>query len=367
MLFLREKKFQRWFLIILTSVISGASILLVSYYSVSLLETKQSLSEANSKIASLTSSQDRLKEDYKAAQDAVTQKDQELTAKKKSLDDLQVSLTNLEKDLKIQQDKIANQEAQLTANSQELDQLRNRPALFSFQNESSHNVDSAKADVETVVRAAYTEIQNVYSTPYLLKSVTITFVDSLSRPGASGEITITNSSQGLAMEIRLTDFDKNNFQSVNTIIHEIIHSFHGLAALDPVAFEEGITVAATDKVMKNLAEAGKLPRFSQYYIRISDDQYNNYNSSITIPSDYDAFYGDNVAINYQVEGYAWQKLANSSGNFYKDFNEKFYSKIRSGEKASADLVRQAIKETVSTVDGQPIDDFLNSNKAFQPN
>ena len=44
-------------------------------------------------------------------------------------------------------------------------------------------------------------------------------------------------------------FDENSFEDVNTIIHEIMHGFHGVAVFESSAFEEGMTVAATDAVM----------------------------------------------------------------------------------------------------------------------
>ncbi|MFA6422851.1 MAG: hypothetical protein WCW17_00160 [Patescibacteria group bacterium] len=366
-------KHKRLFLIILITIIIFGAVGVGIVFAIEYRFSQNNLSLANSSMNYLESSQLKLKANYLESKNTVAQKTAEINAKnvelskaKADLDKTKSELSKIEKQVADQRQQILNQQEQLSSNASELSTLRNRPPLFSFQNKSSKNVDQAKSDVETVVKAAYDKVSEVYSMPYLLHSITISFVDSLSKENASGEIHISNGAEGLEIEIRITGFDKNSFQSVNTIIHEIVHSFHGLATLDPVAFEEGMTVAASDKIMRELGESGSLPKFSNYYVQISDSQYNNYNgnSSFSIPSDYNNFYSDNAYLYYQLEGYAWQKLANSNPDFYKNFNEKFYNKIRNGQKASNDLVKETIKEVASSVDGQSIDSYFSSNKAF---
>lgn len=370
---IKRDRIIRFFVICL---LVGVAVASSGFFAVKYKFAQDSLTLADESITYLETEREKLLKDFNEAQDTVVQKDQEIQTKngeleqaKKDLEKSKTELIEIEKELSKQKAKISNQEAQLTANAAELSDLRDRAPLFSFQNSSGRNVDGAQKDVEEVVKVAYDEIQSVYSRAYLLHSVTISFVEKLNNPKASGEIKISNGEQGLSIEIKLTDFDKNNFQSVNTVIHEVIHSFHGLATLDPVAYEEGITIAATDKVMQNLADQGKIPKFSNYYIHISDSQYGEYNADggFQVPSDRNGFYGEKAATYYQVTGYAWRKLASADGNFYRNYNEKFYNKIRNGEKASKELVLSTIRETVSSVDGQSIDDFLNSNKAFALN
>lgn len=196
-----------------------------------------------------------------------------------------------------------------------------------------------------MVTAAYDTIEELYGLPYLLHSVTITFVDNFSNDKASGEIVITNSDEGLALDIHLKDFDKNSFAPVNTMIHEVVHSFHGLAVLEPVAFEEGITVAITDAVMKKMIAAGTIPSFSPLYIRLSQSEYQSMMSSLSIPRSTNSFYNsDDVVDFYQVLGKAWYTLYEADSGFFKKFNEKIYAKKQAGQEITEQLVLETIKE-----------------------
>lgn len=292
----------------------------------------------------------------------------ELSVKEKELTDKIDELKTKENEVSELQEKISNQESQLAANSTELNRLRSRPPLFSFNNESSlSDFESKKSQVQDVVTSAYDEIINIYGQPYLLHSVTITFVDNFSISGASGEIRIANSAQGLSIDIRLRDFDKNNFNDVSAIIHEIIHSFHGIAVFNTTVYEEGITVAATDVVLTRLISKNKLPNFGSLYLTISESTYNSYNNSLNVHSDSEAFYGSsNVGKVYQMAGFAWTKLYEADQNFFKEFNEEYYTSIQSGEQGNNNLVKSIIKNKISSVDGQTIDNYLSDQKVFNP-
>lgn len=288
-------------------------------------------------------------------------KESQLSSKIKELQSTQAEVLNL-------QNQISKQESQLAANSSELEKLRSRPPLFTFNNESSlADIENKKNEVKNVVTNAYDVINEVYGQPYLLHSIIITFVDNFSIDGASGEINITNSSEGLVINIRLKDFDKNNFNDVGAIIHEIIHSFHGIAVFDTTVFEEGITVGATDVVMAKLIKQDKITDFKQLYLTISDSTYRSLNNTINIPSDNNNFYSSaNVTKYYQMAGYAWNELYDENNNFYKEFNNAFYTLIQHGKSASNDLVKNIIKEIIPSVNGQPIDSWLAAQKAFNP-
>jgi hypothetical protein len=290
-------------------------------------------------------------------EEELKQKDQELEARKVELDKATKELTEKLKELK-------SAKSQLSSNAAELSKLRNRPPLFTFNVESSSiaNIDQKKQDIQQVVTDAYSVIEEVYGLPYLLHSVTISFVESFSNPQAAAEIVITNGSDGLSLTIKIKDFDKNDFNDVNGIIHEIIHSFHGIAVLDTVAYEEGITVAATDAVMERLISQGKIPAFKPLYIRISAATYAN---SPSMPSDTNAFYtSDNTGDYYQVAGYGWYQLYKANSNFFKTFNEKVYTEKRSGKDLSPEVVKTAIRESgTGSVQGKSINDWLET-KAF---
>lgn len=303
----------------------------------------------------------RLALQNKGLNQTVETKDKELAAKLAELSKAEASLTLLNKNLADRQkeldakkkeltaaeNQINSQKSQLEANTSELSKLRNRPPLFSFQNKSTTiaDIESKQAAVKRIVTAAYDTIEEIYGKPYLLHSVTISFVDAFSNPKAAGEIIITNSSEGLKIVIRLKDFNENSFADVNTIIHEIIHSFHGLAVLEPTAFEEGITVAATDAVMKKMIAAGTIPNFSPLYIRLTDAEYAEYQQTLSIPRDSDALYSsDQVVEMYQVLGKAWYTLYAADSRFFIRFNENIYAKKQAGIEITEELVLAVIKE-----------------------
>jgi Skp family chaperone for outer membrane proteins len=288
----------------------------------------------------------------------------ELEARNKELDAKKTELDKTNSDLTAKIKELNSAKSQLSSTASELSKLRERPPLFVFKVDSNlTNVDQKKEDVKNLVTAAYDEIVSIYSKPYLLHSVTINFVNSFSNPNASAEIVIENGSDGLQLTIKIKDFDRNSFDDNNSIIHEIIHSFHGLAALETVADEEGITVAATDAVMSRLISQGKIPSFNPLYIRISSSDYAS--SSLTVPRDTTSFYtSSDTGKYYQLVGYGWYQLYKADPNFFKIFNEKMYASKRQGQDMTESLVRQNIVASVSgQISGKSVNDWLQT-KAF---
>lgn len=276
----------------------------------------------------------------KQKEELIAQRNAELDKANKDLDKSKQDLASAQKDLaaklseiKKQTEKIKNQESQLATNSQELNILRSRPPLFSFQNKSSRgDIEGEEADVRALVENAYSSIENIFGSPYLLHKITISFVDSLSRDNASGETYIKNGADGLEIDIRLKSFDKNSFQSVNMVIHELVHSFHGVAILMPVAYEEGIAVATADMVMDSLQAAGKISISQRFLDHNARDVY--------IPMDNSSFYsGNDVYDRYQKVGEAWWDIEKAHPETIKKFNELWYSHIRDGEDSSQVLIR----------------------------
>ncbi len=320
----------------------------------------------DTEISTLEGQTDKLEEKLTSAQAELDAKLAELDAKKAEVDKATADLAVQTKALTDAQKKIKDQQSQISANSSELSKLRNRPPLFSFSVESSTlvNAEQKKEDVKALVTAAYDEIAAVYSYPYLLHSVTIAFVDTFSNPNAAAEIVISNGADGLALTIKLKDFDKNSFNDVNSVIHELIHSFHGLAILDPIAYEEGITVAAADAVMARLISQGAIPSFSPLYVRISSSQYA---SGPSLPRSGSSFYSASAADYYQIAGYGWSQIYKADSGFFKRFNEAIYTHKRDGEEITEDLVKQVLLETMpATVAGVSKEAWLDT-KAFALN
>ena len=309
---------------------------------------------------------------------ALAQKEDQATlaAQKKEITDTAAKLADLQKQLQDSNDQLASkekqisdQQSQLTSNASELASLRSRPPLFSFQNQSTlADVQTKQDDVKAVVSDAYSYIEQIYGEPYLLNSVTIDFVDALSIAGSSGETIISNGPKGLSITIRLKDFDKNSFQDINTVIHEMIHGFHGLAVFQSSALEEGITVAATDAVMTKMMAAGKIPPFTHLYLTTTPTTYSLWNQSLNVYADNNAFYSDtNVSEVYQLIGTAWYKLYQQDNQFFKNLNAQYYPQIQQGKNATTGLVLNSIRAVISNVGGESINTYLAENRAFAPN
>lgn len=308
------------------------------------------------------------KQQRDVAQADLDKKNAELADLNKALDDATQRLKNTESELASLTARIKSQESQLAQNSAEIQSLRSRPPLFKFESATSRDVAVAQNEVKEVVTAAYEIIQAVYGKPYILHQVTIKFVDSLSIPGAVGEIEISNSLQGIAITIKIIDFDKSDAENVDTIVHEIIHAFHGVAALSAPVMEEGITVATTDAVLSQLEQRGVIGNIRPY-INLSADQAANWNASLGNPPANQSFYSlpkTKVQQYYQLAGWSWQQLALERSDFLSVFNEKLYDRVAQGSSPAPALVRQLVAETVPTVQGRPTAEWLATQVIFNP-
>ena len=288
----------------------------------------------------------------------------------KNLTERTSDLSSKEKELSQAQEQLKNQRDQLTTNANELEQLRARPPLFSFQNQSSslENATQKQEDIKDIITIAYEYIKLIYGDPYLLNSIVVTLTDTLSIKGSSAEIVIENGPNGISIKIRLPDFDKNKFEDVNALVHEILHGFHGIAVFNTTALEEGITIAAADAVMERMIADHKLPQFTHLYLSMSEAQYQDWNSRYKVYADNTVFYTDpNVGRVYQMIGTAWYKLYKEDSEFFKKVNTEYYPKVQQGLTPDAEMVLDAIRAAAPTVDGESIDVFLAKHRAFNPN
>ncbi|MBI3261120.1 hypothetical protein HYZ64_01970 [Candidatus Berkelbacteria bacterium] len=320
----------------------------------------QSLQTSNKANQELTQDKTKLEEEVKSVSEKLASTEQDLAKKleelQKSQDDLKKTQTEIaakKKEIDSLSGKIKNQESQLAANSSELDKLRSRPPLFLVENKSSAtDSETAITQLKNVVEASFDEIKSLYGDAYLLNQVTVQLVDSLARPNVAGEITIQNSKEGIKYTIRIKKFSSGSFLDVTTIVHEIIHAFHGIAFLEPVAHEEGITVAATEEIVSVLVNRGVVPNFSTRYLRISPEREAQLEAdpNFVIPASSDAFYSsDQTSDYYQMTGRAWQGLANGDRGFYKRFNEALYAKVHTGIDPRGQVVLDTIREVKGSV------------------
>jgi len=327
------------------------------------------IQERDRKITDLTSQVKSLSDESKLDKATLQTQKEQLAQVGDQLKSAESDLATKTNALKQAESDLKNQKDQLASNSTELENLRNRPPLFSFQNKSSLvDIEIKKAAVKTLVTSAYDYIQVLYDRPYLLNQITITFVDSFSIAGASGEIEISNGPSGISIDIHIKDFNPADFEDVNTIIHEIAHGFHGIAVLSNSAHEEGMTVAMADAVMANMIKDGKLPQFGHLYVFIDETEYQDYNQKLTIHANNDAFYTDpKIAKVYQLIGAAWYKLYEADHNFFKKFNTTYYARVQKGQSVDAAGVRDIIASIIPSVNGVPINQFFTNNHAFTPN
>ncbi len=307
----------------------------------------------------------------KAADDkTIAEKSRQLADTTRQLESTKAELESATKQLSSLKDQVKNQESQLSSNSAELQRLRSRPPLFNFKNESSlgeATISSQQQEIKDVITNAYDIIKEIYGAPYLLNQVTISFVDNFKITGAAGEILIENSAQGISITIRLKSFSKEKFEDVNTIIHETIHAFHGVAVMDSSALEEGMTVAATDVVMRKMIDQGKLPNYSNLYLIINDAQYASFNQTLTVYKDNEAFYSyPQVSKVYQLVGMAWMKLYKADPTIFYRLNEAYYAQVQKGKSPTDELIRSTLTTLLPTVGGVPISAFFANNRAFNP-
>lgn len=328
----------------------------------------QSLQTSQQLNAELTQDKTKLEDEVKAVSVRLAATEQDLAKKldelKKSQGELKETQTEIaakKKEIDSLSGKIKNQENQLAANSSELEKLRSRPPLFLVENKSNvSNSDTIIAELKSVVEASFDEIRSLYGEAYLLNQVTVQLVDSLSRPNVAGEITIQNSKEGIKYTIKIKKFSKSSMLDTTTIVHEIVHAFHGIAFVEPVAYEEGAAVAATEEIVSVLVGRGVVPNFSTRYLRISAEREAQLEAdpNFVIPASSDAFYGsDQTSDYYQMTGRAWQSLASGDRGFYKRFNEALYAKVRAGVDPRGEVVLDTIREVKGSIPAK---------KAFNP-
>lgn len=304
----------------------------------------------------------------KADKTEINAKKAELVAAATKVTQAQADLAAVNLKLSQADARLSNQESQITANAQELEKLRSRPPLFNFEADESVSEAAAKqAEVKSVITAAYDVAKEIYGDPYLLSGITIRFRDSLSIAGSSGETEVTTSSRGVTVTITLRDFATNNFSDVNTLIHEMMHAFHGAAVVDQAYWEEGMTVAVTDAVMRQMTAKGLLPDYGRYYLSSSPEQLSRWNETITIPKDSAEFYsGPDVAKRYQMVGSAWYSLYQVDPLIFKKLNQSYYPSVQKGTFPTDDMVRSALQEVLPTLNGEPLTSYLGRFRAFNP-
>ncbi len=348
----------------LQSVVIGSFVILLIIAGTSTVLTRLTTVTSNFLLEAKDIELDRQNRQLAKVKTELSSAQNEIETKKAELAKATESLNAKLKELDTAQKKIKSQESQIAANSTELSKLRNRPPLFSFKVDATKlvNSETKKEEIKQVVTDAYDVIADVYGVPYLLHSVTINLVDSLSNPNAGAETEISNGPNGLSLTIRLTDFDRNSFNDVNGVIHELIHTFHGLAILNPIAYEEGITVAAADAVMEKLIASGKTPSFKPLYVRMSKEEYAS--TSLFLPQNDAQFYASaDVGQYYQIAGYGWLQLYRSDTAFFRRFNEKIYNHKKNGTEITQQLVLDTVRQVISSAGGMSISDWL-ATRAF---
>lgn len=324
---------------------------------------------SDARVAELTQRVTLLETDLVTAKGTATDASARLSTASNALAAVEKELLAKQAALAEAEARLARQQQQLSANTTELEQLRNRPPLFSFANESNTltGVTQKQAALRKLIENMYAVATEVYGAPYGLAQIKITFVDSFTIANAIGETAITTGPSGITIEIRLKDFDPNRFSDVNTVVHEVLHGFHGAAVLETPAFEEGITIAGTEVIMRELIKRNLIPSFSPLYLTTSGTQYSLYNQTLTVFRDADAFYSSpDISRVYQLIGTAWMRLYEADPLFFRKFHDAYYPLVSQGKQVSDAKVREIIAGIVPTVQGEPVLSFLSSNKAFNP-
>lgn len=324
---------------------------------------------ADTRVSELTQRVATLETDLLTAKSSANDASTRLSSASAALATVEKELIAKQSALAEAEAQLAKQQQQLSANTTELEELRSRPPLFSFANESTSlaNVAAKQAALRTLIENMYTVATEVYGNPYGLAQIKLTFVDSFTITNAIGETAITTGPNGITIEIRLKDFDANRFSDVNTVVHEVLHGFHGAAVLTVPAFEEGITIAGTEAIMRELIKRGVIPNFSPLYLTTSGSQYTLYNQNIAVFRDTDAFYSSpDISKVYQMLGTAWMRLYETDPAFFRKFHDAYFPLISQGKTVSDAKVREIIAGIVPTVQGEPVLTYLSANRAFNP-
>lgn len=361
----RPRRLSRLFVLffIFSATLNALLIIFAGYQTFTTVDNQK-------KVEAIASTNLNLALKYKAERDdlqlSVAEKNTQLKQLNSDLANAKKDLGSAQKQLTTLNEQIKAQKSQLSSNSAELDALRARPPLFKFVSSTSRDVSADEAAVKEIVTKAFDAISAIYGKPYLLNQIKIDFTDNLQIDGAVGEINIANSSNGIEITIKLLNFNKSSNEDVNTLVHELIHGFHGVAALESPALEEGITVAATDAVLEKLNADGTISGIPSF-ITLTEDEADTLNGSLGSPSSGNAFYSSaKVSVYYQLAGWAWQQLYLADHNFFKSFNETLYKKVQQGEAVSNDTVRNIITNSVTTVNGQSSTDFVAGQIMFNP-
>ncbi len=350
-------------------VLLGVMVIATSYTTYAWKKAEydlQKVPDTSIRLGQLEKRVTELLKEQKEDRTLLTARQKELEQTNQKLGDAQTSLLSVQKDLTTAQSQVKNQQAQITTNAAELEKLRTRPPLFSFP--STNPADSTQqAEVKEVVTAAYDVMREVLGDPYNLSGVTISFSQSLSITGSTGETRIESSSSGVKIAITLQKFSKDNFADVNTVLHEIIHAFHSAAVVDEAYIEEGKTVAETDAVMKTMIERKLLPEYGRLYLIATDEQLAKW-GSITIPKDSAQFYqGADVSKRYQITGTAWYKLYQADPTIFKRLNNQYYPEVQRGIFPNQGVVFTALKAIQPNVGTQTIEQFIAAQHGLNPN
>ncbi len=190
--------------------------------------------------------------------------------------------------------------------------------------------------LKAAVAAIYPKIKEFYGAPSANNTVTITR-DTETQYGGYFVPSLNEIALNCDKNFTISD-------SYGTLIHEIIHAFHGDYCIWSNPWEEGMTEAAEE---------------------IINNKMHNWHYEIGWESTYDvlnfpSWFQTDMYPPYYQGGAAWAKIYYENNNFFKNFNKEYY-KDRSNDNG---MIQNTLFEVIQQVEGTPIQDWYAQQQIF---
>ena len=167
-------------------------------------------------------------------------------------------------------------------------------------------------------------------------------------------------------EIVVSSISEN---TLDVICHEMVHAYHDDYIILFNSYEEGFARSVEVLVFSSLSEYQH--RWDNNFSDTYDVWYEATNKPGIGGENGSFSYGNTglTLFRYQMGGYAWAKVFYENGEFYKDFNSTYYSRLHSDEYISRDEeeLKSIVRSIVPSIEGQSFDDWYEHQYILDSN
>jgi len=229
--------------------------------------------------------------------------------------------------------------------------VRKKKQLFKTENnltfEYADDWQGAQLEqLKSAVGIIYPKIKELYGAPAFSNTVKI-LKNSQTNSGSVYSISTNTIEISIGGNLN-TDFNINS-SSFKLLAHEMVHSFHDDYCFFDKNWEEGMTEAVTDILL---------------------DKINNTSSQVGYESRYDFNntpqnkFSANPQFAYYQGGAAWAKIYWENNNFFKLYNQNYYSLMGSISQPDKSIKEKVLFDLISEVEGKPIWDWYATQHIF---